>query len=201
MKMQPILILIASIDRQQQLVEALTSMISLSSGLADYYVCGHRCGGVIRAYNAVPMEFIAQYEVVGFLCDDIRVRTQHWDKLVYEHMHGKNMLLYGRDGIQDERLATHPFISVETVLRVGKLAPWVMDHLFLDNYWMEIFRGLGAVRYEPALFTEHLHHSTGKSEMDNTYKAELEFERSDYAKWPAFLRDEIPKLIAKAKNP
>lgn len=196
----PILVIVPSLDRKQGLCECLQSLISQSTGLSDYFVVTRRTGGWIRALNSVPMELISQYEIVGIVNDDVRMRTAEWDKLVYERLSGKAGLLYGRDGIQDHRLCTQPFMSAETVVKAGVLAPSCMEHSLVDNMWWEVFNALGSVQYEPALFTEHLHVSVGKSPDDSTYRMGAEAWNRDWPKWEWFRTNEVPKLVARIRG-
>lgn len=195
----PILIITPSLDRNRSLAEALHSLISRSTGLADYFATTRRTGGWIKALNSVPMELIAQYEVIGILNDDVRMRTDKWDELVMRHLSGKLGLLYGRDGYQDQKLATQPFFTAQAAVKAGVLAPWVMEHSLVDNFWWEIFSALGAITYDPALFTEHLHVVAGKSPMDSTYTMGAQAWERDWPKWEAFRVNEIPKLVAKIR--
>lgn len=198
---QKILMVIPSLDRKQGLSECLQCLISNSTGLADYFAVTRRTGGWIKALNSISMELLSQYEVVGIMNDDVRMRTPGWDRIVLDRMDGKIGLVYGRDGIQDERLCTQPFISAEAIVRAGCLAPSCMEHSLVDNLWMEVFRSLGALHYEPALFTEHLHYTVNKSPMDSTYALGADAWSRDWPKWDAFAAREVPRLVSRIRNP
>lgn len=199
-KPQRILVIIPSLDRNRALSECLQSLISLSTGLADYFAVTRRTGGWIKALNSVPMSLVSQYDIIGIINDDVRMRTASWDRLVCDRLDKKPGLLYGRDGIQDERLATQPFLTADWVVKTGVLAPHCMEHSLVDNMWWEVFSALQAITYEPALFTEHLHVSVGKSPSDSTYQMGADAWSRDWPKWEWFHRNEVPKLVAKIRG-
>lgn len=196
----PILIVIPTLKRPQAVALCIESFTTHGSGLADYFAVERRSElGMQAALNSVPMALLAQYEVVGIINDDVRMRTAGWDELVYSKLRGKTGLVYGRDGIQDDRLATQPFFSAHVATDIGLLAPPAPFRNLNDIFWGAIFNALNRVEYVPALFTEHLHHSAGKAAYDETYRRNDEAFAADNARWPEFAAKELPGLIAKIK--
>lgn len=177
MPLRPILVLVPSVGRAKSLGECLLSLSSAGTGLADILSLG---GGntAIEALNAVPREVLALYEIIGIVCDDVRVRTPAWDRLVFDRLHGKTGMVWGSDGIQNEKIPTHPFFSSAIPLTLGYVMPPELHCFYGDNFFMDLLKPLGLAEYMPQLVTEHLHYSVGKSLMDDTYR------RSD-RHWPA----------------
>lgn len=171
-KLNSILMLIPSRNRPKALQECLTSLIDTGGGEGsrmDFTVLSGELSseeGIISLFNSVPMQTIARYDIVGMCGDDCRFRTPAWDKLVVESLTARPGLLYGRDGIQDKNIATHPFVSTRMVLALGYVFPPCFKGLAADLALQEVADLAGCLYYEPQLFTEHLHWSQGKSEKD-----------------------------------
>lgn len=196
----PILVIIPSRNRPASVPECIASFTTNGNGLADYFVVERRSEyGMQRTLNSVSLELVSQYEVVAIINDDVRMRTKNWDTLIFGLLNGRTGLVYGRDGIQDQKLATQPFMSAAAVVQVGFLGP---PHGFLclnDNFWWEIFGAIGRIRYVPELFTEHLHTTIGKSPMDETYRVGLDALPSDLGRWPDYVAHNLPEMIRRIK--
>jgi hypothetical protein len=79
-------------------------------------------------------------------------------------------LAYGNDLFQGEQLVTSPFIRADIPRRLGWYGLPAVEHLFVDNAWGDIGRGLGVLRYMPEMVIEHLHPLAGKAEWDEGYE-------------------------------
>lgn len=192
----PILIVIPSLRRPKSVPECIESFTTNGNGLADYLVVERRTEyGMQRTLNSVSLELVSQYEVVAIINDDVRMRTKNWDTLVFGLLNGRTGLVYGRDGIQNEKLCTQPFMSAAAVVQVGFLGP---PHGFLclnDNFWWEIFGAINRRKYVPELFTEHLHTTIGQSPMDETYRVGLDALAGDLGRWPEYVSNNIPDIV------
>jgi hypothetical protein len=195
----PILILLPSLNRNAALLECLDCLLKTSSGLADVLTIGGN-GGSVKALNGVPASLLCQYEIIGLMGDDIRVRTNHWDRLVFDRLHDKTGLIYGRDGIQDQRLCTHPFFSSEIVLATGYIHPPELHHFFGDNFFMDLLTPLGLIQFVPELFTEHLHCQTGRSPIDQTHITENARVDSDRRAYDAYRNSRLQSDIVKVRS-
>jgi hypothetical protein len=58
----------------------------------------------------------------------------------------------------------------DIVKALGGMVPPEMIHLYLDNFWMQLGKDLGAMRYMGHIILEHLHPIAGKAEWDAGYK-------------------------------
>lgn len=163
--MKKILVLIPSLNRPHELNEALSSFIVHGTGLADYLTIGGP-GGYIKAVNSVPHKLLSQYEIIGLMSDDIRMRTPSWDLIVVNQLQGKIGMVWGRDGIKDDRLSTHPFVSTRVFSEIGFIVPHELSHFYGDDFLMELLVPLGRAEYLPDLYTEHLHYTVGKRAAD-----------------------------------
>ena len=182
---KPILMLLPSLNRPNQLCDCIASVVKEGTGLADILVIGGE-GGVILAFNSVPHELLLRYQIIGMFGDDVRMKTHAWDALVMSKLSGKTGLIYGRDGHQDAKLCTHPFITVNILAAVGFIYPSQLHHFSGDNFLMELLTPLKLIEYVPQLYTEHLHPDAGKSALDNTYRKSREWWDRDQAAWAKY---------------
>jgi len=119
---------------------------------------------------------LATGEILGYMGDDIIFRTKGWDTLVktaFDSYHDKIALVYGRDGYQDEKLATHGFISRKAYEILGYLVPPHFVSDYSDTWLFEIYQSLGRLHYISELYTEHMHPIAGKADWDQTHKERL----------------------------
>lgn len=64
--------------------------------------------------------------IIHLAADDLVYRSRDWDDAVraaFEKIPDRVALVYGRDGNQDERLATHPFLSRRWIDALGYAVP------------------------------------------------------------------------------
>ena len=131
-------------------------------------------------------------DVIGFMGDDHLPRTHGWDQLVEDALDDLGVgLVYGDDLIQRQNLPTAVFMSAPIVRALGYMAPPVLKHLFLDNYWRDLGLASGRLRYLPSVVIEHLHPIAGKAEHDETYAQANASETwtHDEAAYAAFVAD------------
>ena len=194
----PLLVVLPCLCPPRDPSVAIHAAASIGDGLADFMIVQRRAEqGLQQALNSLPCSLIAQYEAIGFIGDDIRIRTPHWDTLVMSHLQGTTRLVWGQDGVHNERLATHPFFSAHVACQIQLMAPPPPYRNLYDNFWWEIFGALGRRRYVPELITEHIHHCRGLRKHDEVDEPNTQTFDRDFADWPRFVREEIPKLVAK----
>jgi len=102
---------------------------------------------------------------VGFMGDDHRPRTKGWDQLYLDALRELGTgIVYGNDLLQGERLATQVAMTTDIVRALGFMAPPVLRHMYVDNYWIDLGRMAGCLRYLPDVVVEHMHPLAGKAE-------------------------------------
>jgi len=97
-------------------------------------------------------------EIYMVCADDIVFSSQHWDKLVrdeFNKWHDKIVLVYGRDGGKNERLATHPFIHKNWIETVGYFTPPYFSFCMCDKWLDEIARNLNRRIFINDIYTAH----------------------------------------------
>lgn len=119
---------------------------------------------------------LAQYDVYQHSCDETVYRTSGWDTAVleaFEQWPDGIGLVYGRDGIHDENLATHGFITRAWVNAVGYFVPPYFSSDYNDLWLHEVAGAIGRRRFLPDVFTEHMHPAVGKGPLDQTHQDRL----------------------------
>lgn len=111
--------------------------------------------GIVDPLNQAALSEAAGSGHVGFMGDDHRVRTMGWDAIV--DTYAGTTIVYGDDLFQHENLPTAVFMSGKAIKALGYMAPPVLQHLYVDNYWRDLGESLGSIKYIPELVIEHLH--------------------------------------------
>ena len=137
-----------------------------------------RLGGTL---NALTPELAGRYAGVGFMGDDHRPRSLRWDLEVACTLEDTpGAVVYGNDLIQGAALPTAVLLDSRIITALGYFVPPGMLHLWLDNYWLELGRRLGTLRYLDAVVIEHVHPITGRAAWDDSDR-----ENNSDATWTA----------------
>lgn len=108
---------------------------------------------------------------VAKLDDDHRPRTTGWDTAYLDALRELGTgVVYGNDLLQGANLPTAPALTADIVHTLGWMGPPVLTHLYVDNFWLDLGRELGRIRYLPGVIVEHLHPIAGKAAMDDGYR-------------------------------
>lgn len=142
--------------------------------------------------NYVSVESLSRTEWIGWLADDIRYQPPtHWDSIVREH---KELVVWGEDGYQNEKMATHPFIRTAIPKALGYLLPSELVHYCPDVFIQELATEIGSIAYDPRIKTEHIHPDAGKGVVDQTHLAARDHWESDHQTYTTEIRPRIPAL-------
>ena len=151
-------------------------------------------GSFQKVLNGLVREFDA--DIYGSIGDDHRFRTAGWDAAIREKLRTPG-IAYANDLYMRDWLPTAAFISREIVVGLGWLALPYCDHLYIDNAWKDIGKGIGNLRYLPDVIIEHMHYTNNKSRIDHRYmktNAPDQFAK-DQAAYERWLADEYPADI------
>lgn len=147
--------------------------------------------GMVAVLNRAARAYtgLGAYPYLGFMGDDHLPRTPGWDAHVIGALRAPGArVAYGDDLLQGEALPTAAFLPTRLVSALGYMAPPVLRHLYVDNFWLELGRALNGLRYLPDAVIEHVHPAAGKTPMDERYAAvnAPETDAADHAAWLAF---------------
>lgn len=120
--------------------------------------------------NLLANKYCHEYEYICFIGDDHRPRTQGWDLKLIESIKDKKYgMAYGNDLLKGKKLPTAILMSSEIIRKIGYMAPPILIHLFLDNFWKDFGIALGTLTYSNDIIIEHMHYAHDKSEVDEIY--------------------------------
>jgi len=159
--------------------------------------------GMGDALNEAAREICARRstKIIGFWGDDHTPRTMGWDAAVVSAFNRGSRIIYGNDLLQGENLPTAVFMDAQIVRQLGYMSPPGLQHLWIDNAWLEWGRQIDAIEYLPKMIIEHVHPLAEKAKWDDGYERvnapslfdadKIEFER--YLKND--LRSDVKKML------
>jgi hypothetical protein len=182
-----------------------TGAVGASHPGCNYLAVGlcNKCGwrddaprGIGPLINHVAAELCADPNLgyIGFLGDDHRPRTPHWDTLLARSLQGRPGVAYGDDGFQHERIPTACLMSAWLPRLTGHMNPPGCTHLFLDNFWASLGNAAGNLRYVPEVSIEHLHPIAGKAVWDDGWKRvnSREMQSHDHRAFVRYMEEDWP---------
>lgn len=113
---------------------------------------------------------LSKGDIIMLTGDDCRFRTKHWDKTIRETFNlypDKIVLVYGDDGINHQKLATHPFLSRKWIEISGFWLPSYFHCDYVDTWVDDVARMIKRIHYLPNVLFEHMHPNVGKSKPDD----------------------------------
>jgi hypothetical protein len=154
--------------------------------------------------NLLANKYAGMYKFICFLGDDVRPRTFGWDKILSAPLIDRPGISYANDLIQKEFLPTHVVMSSEIIKTLGFMAPPILKHLFMDNFWLDLGKATNSIHYFEDVILEHLHPLLEKSTVDKVYLDSwglFENDKSAYEEYKQteFLQD-VEKVIKMYKE-
>lgn len=141
-------------------------------------------------------------ENIGFMGDDHRPRTPGWDVAYQDTLRALGAgIVYGDDGLQGAALPTQCAMSASIVRALGWMCPPSLHHLWIDNFWLDLGRAAGCIKYLPGIYIEHMHPYVGKGEMDAGYERvnSLEMISHDQTEYERYLVDHMDYDVEKVR--
>lgn len=149
-------------------------------GFCSLWVVQPGIPGIVHPLNFVVSEMFGPEwlgmtaDFIGFMGDDHLPRTKYWDnKLMNELNKLGSGIVYGNDLIQGERLPTAAFMTSDIVKELGFMAPPILRHLYVDDYWRDLGKETECLKYLPDIIIEHIHpigQNKDKPAWDDTYE-------------------------------
>lgn len=126
---------------------------------------GTRLGGIFeKVFKKYPNE-----PFYGMIADDVVPETKEWD-VTMATLCQPDKIVWGCDGIQNEKLPVHPFIGGDLVRALGWWSAPGLQHWYVDNVWKHLAESLKNGIYLPNLKMTHLHFVNGRAGLDRTYR-------------------------------
>ena len=129
--------------------------------------------GMVKALNTIAIALAKSDDppfALGFMGDDHRPRTASWDQAYVQALRGMGTgLVYGNDLLQGQNLPTQVAMTTDIVQILGYMVPPSLRHLYVDNFWLQLGRGMGRLRYLDDVIVEHVHPGAKKADWDEGY--------------------------------
>ena len=128
--------------------------------------------GVNEKLNRIANLVKDEYDYIMWASDDIVIQTDGWDTLLVDAIKDiPNGISFPNDLLRRENLPSNGTCFDSNIVRkLGYLAPPILLHLFIDNFWKELGQALKTLRYCPNVVVDHQHYSNGKAEKDFIYQ-------------------------------
>lgn len=124
---------------------------------------------MVEALNLAAAR-LPEHFAVGFMGDDHMPRTVGWDTAYLEALRDLGTgMVYGDDLVQQARIPTQIAMTSDIVRALGWMAPPVLTHLYVDNFWLSLGQAAGCIRYLPGVVVEHRHPAAGTAPVDDGY--------------------------------
>jgi glycosyltransferase involved in cell wall biosynthesis len=123
-------------------------------------------------------------DVIVLVNDDMMIRTESWDRLLLDFHRSVEdgiYLAYANDLFRRLKVCTFPILSRKTCEALADPFPRSYKGAFIDYHLFDIFKRLNKMghcrtHYFKDLIFQHLHHRTGKTPLDATYRHRGRFE-------------------------
>lgn len=103
--------------------------------------------------------------------DDHLIETPGFDSIILDELNRLGTgFVYGADGLMNEFLPTAGAMTGDVVETLGYMSLPELIHLYVDNWWKDLFSEVGKLSYLPDLRISHLHPSGGFTAWDEQYK-------------------------------
>jgi hypothetical protein len=132
-----------------------------------------RLAGTLNAVSMsrVMREGTLDTDIIGFMGDDHRPRTPHWDRDVKSAFSEvKHAIVYGNDLLQGPNLPTAVFMTAGMIKTLGYMVPPGLVHMYLDNVWKQWGQSMNRLVYRHNTIIEHMHPIAGKAQWDARYE-------------------------------
>ena len=121
-------------------------------------------------------------DIVLISGDDAVMRSNHWDSIIdniFDQIPDKICLVYGRDGIHDQKFAAQFFLHKNWIKAAGYIFPKHYTADWADTWVFDVSKILQRSLFVESIFLEHMHWSVGKSQIDETVVLAQERRKKD----------------------
>ena len=139
---------------------------------------------------------------LGFMGDDHFPRTAGWDeRVVAELKEMSSGFVYGNDKLQEEKIPTQIFMTSDIPLELGFFTLPRLQHLYADNFWLDLGKGIERIKYLPDVIIEHMHPGAGKAVVDAGYEfsGNYKLDQQDKKAYAKYLKEELADDVLRVK--
>jgi hypothetical protein len=140
------------------------------------------------AMSRVMRSGVLDTDIIGFMGDDHRPRTLHWDVMIDDvFRQWGHAVVYGNDLIQGPNLPTAVFMTAGMIKTLGYMVPDGFVHMYLDNTWKAWGELMSRLFYLPHVIIEHMHPIAAKVSWDDGYEDVAAFYGPDETAFQAYM--------------
>jgi hypothetical protein len=154
--------------------------------------------------NDYALRYAGDTDIIGFMGDDHRPRTEGWDILLesINRYTARTGIFYGNDLLQGQALPTAVFITSDIIQAIGYMCPPGMQHMYLDNVWKLWGERIDRLHYMPHMIIEHMHPVAKKAEWDEGYAVvnSGEMYASDERQMNEYVAERLDDDVSKMKE-
>jgi len=158
---------------------------------------------LVPKLNTIALKYCSEYKYIGFMGDDHWIKTPSWDQKILRKIHGIDYgMVYGNDLLQGEALPTAIVMDSRIIKKLGYMCPPSLEHLYIDNFWLDLGKSLKTIKYCPEVIIEHMHFSAGKSDIDDMYAVSNHADsyKKDLKAYQNYLASDFKNDIKKIKS-
>lgn len=153
--------------------------------------------------DAIARRYAEEYEFLAWCGDDHLPKTYEWDRHYREELSNmKAGIVYGNDLIMGEKIPTQMGFTSNIVKALGYAVPTGFIHLYIDNYFLELGKAIGGVKYLPDVIFQHLHPCAGGAAEDLTYREANSPEHwsNDFKRFKMYMAHELEDAAEKIRK-
>lgn len=212
----------AGTGRAQRLIQCLNSWSKITEGLSDVHIIldeddVHNFGylqqdresilvhvkpsnlTLMEKINSIGLDIANTYKYMIFIGDDIVFKTP-WESRFIEYLSSVPAgLVYGNTLDLPDHIdwATHPCITTNMVRAVGFYGCPAVAHNFFDNFWSEVAKEIGHMKFMPDIIMDH--RRTGWT-PDAIYHKVTGLLESDRVKYQEYKETKFDEDLQKIKD-
>lgn len=153
--------------------------------------------------NTIAKEICDTYDYLAWMGDDHLPKTKGWDQEYRNALYDMGTgIVYGNDLVQGINIPTQMGFTPNIVRALGYAVPDGFIHLFIDNYFLELGKAIGGVKYLENVIVQHLHPCVGNAEQDLTYLEANSPENwsNDQRRFHQYMTEELQSDVEKIKR-
>ena len=140
------------------------------------------------------------YDQIGFIGDDHLPRTEGWDQRIVDTLEQMGTgIVYTNDLLQGEKLPTVAFMTSDIITTLGYMAPPDLQHMYVDDFWLDIGRAIDRITYLDDVVIEHMHPLAGKANMDASYETTAALFRTDGVAYAHYKAEQFSDDVARVE--
>jgi hypothetical protein len=140
--------------------------------------------------NRAALRFKNEYKAIAFFGDDHLIKNT-WETEFLDYFEKNNGvgIAYGNDLLQFDKLPTAVCITTNIINELGYMIPTQLQHMYADNFWLDLGKATSTIKYFPHIIFEHLHPDIGKAVRDTQYNHAAAVAGSDQYEYNLYLNN------------